>query len=559
MIRLIRKIRVTIYLSLRKSLTDFTHPKILFDKERIEMNKQLSRLLGLDKIFDLIEVPSDFIAAVKRNKLSRQHLSAAEIQAAYQRRALLLGKLKDEKRPKWDSLLAHITELNPAMYRSAGLNIHEIFELKSFVWHYQALRSYIIQQELLSYDIPDLNELFELLDPDGGKIPYFRLSTAYSTKLSELDGIRQSLALKLKHQRHELLSEARDLLELPQLKEEFVLARQQQELTLKIKSSGFFVLNRESVANLGFTLSDNEATNELKRQIAETNQALSLEEDRVLEQLSSKISEHYPALEQAVQSVKELGWDYALADFALRYHCCIPHLGNKIELKEARNLPLQLSLEKDTRAYQSLDLSFSTAANLITGPNMGGKTSILKCLAQCAMLLKYAIPLPAESATLPLYDFVFYNHATQTDNLSSFGAEVVDFTRALQQSGRGLFLLDEFAKGTNPREGEALATAVISYLVQSSHSTIAATHFSAPAQLKLVSQYQIKGIDSSFAQHLDDDLGARLIALAKAMDYSLIRLSEHKTVPMNALKIAKILGLPDEILNKIPPETKGGI
>jgi DNA mismatch repair ATPase MutS len=540
-------------------LTGIAKSEFCFFKENMDMNKQLSRLLGLDQIFDLIEVPSDFIAAVKRHKIGRQRLSIDEIKAAYQRRALLLKKLGSEKRPKWDSLLAHISELNPAMYRNNKLSIHEIFELKSFVWHYQALRAYMIQQEVLSYEIPDLGDLFELLDPDGGKIPYFRLSTAYSTKLAELDGIRQTLSLKLKHQRHELLSEARELLNLPQLKEEFVLARQQQDLIGKIKSSGFFVLNRESVANLGFTLSDNMETNELKRQIAETNKALGLEEDRVLEQLSAQISEHHPALEQAVQTVKELGWDYALADFALRYDCCIPRLGEEIKLKQARNLPLQLSLEAGARPYQKLDLSFSAAANLITGPNMGGKTSILKCLAQCAYLLKYAIPLPAESATLPLYDFVYYNHATQTDNLSSFGAEVVDFTKALQQSGRGLFLLDEFAKGTNPREGEALATAVITYLVQSIHTTVAATHFSAPAQLKMVSQYQIKGIDSSFAQHLEDDLGSRLIALAKAMDYSLISLSANRTVPMNALKIARILGLPDEILKLIPPETKGGI
>ena len=518
------------------------------------MNKQRSGLLGLDKIFDLIEVPSDFIATVKRNKLRRQRLGDDEIKAAYQRRALLLGKLKAEKRPKWESLLAHIAELNPSAYHNAELSIHEIFELKSFVWHYQSLRAYMIETEVLSYGIPDLNEVFELLDPDGGKIPYFRLSVAYSKKLAELDGVRQTLSLKLKHQRHELLSQAREMLDLPQLKEEFVLSRQQHDLINKISDSKYFVLNRESVANLGFTLADNDETNELKRQIAETNQALSSEEDKVLEQLSNKISEHYPALDKAVQTVKELGWDYALADFALRYDCCIPRLGDEIKLKGVRNLPLQLSLEADKRPYQKLDLSFDKAANLITGPNMGGKTSILKCLAQCTFLLKKAIPLPAESATMPLYDFVYYNHATQTDSLSSFGAEVVDFTRALQQSGRGLFLLDEFAKGTNPREGEALATAVISYLVQSPHSTIAATHFSAPATLKMVSQYQIKGIDSSFDHYQDDDLDKRLIALASAMDYSLISVSASKSVPMNALKIARILGLPDEILDLIPPQ-----
>lgn len=515
------------------------------------MNKQQLRLLGLDQIFDLIEVPSDFLASVKRYKLSRESLTVPQIQQAYQRRQIMLNLIRNDKQSRWEPLLAHIPELYPEQYLRESLAIHEIFELKNFIWHYQALREYTRAKTLPGYELPDLSALFRLLDPDGNKLPVFRLSPRYSKKLQELDKKHQELNLQLKHSRQLLLDEARDTLKLPTLKAEFVLSRQQDELINRILASSYFVLHRESIANLSFILADSEETNQLKRQIMELEAALSREEEAILRKLSGKIKSFYDKLYQAVETVKELGWDYTLAAFALAYDCCIPKLAEKIELVKVRNLPLELALKAERREYQSLNIAFDTKANLITGPNMGGKTSILKCMAQCSILFKLAIPLPAQAASLPYFDFVYYNHISENENLSSFGVEVVALSKALQQEGRGLFLLDEFAKGTNPQEGEALASAVITYLAESRHCTIAATHFSAPTRLNMVQQYQVIGISADLSTDNKAGIAQRLKTLAEAMDYSLIRLSESKAPPLNAIQIAEILGLPAEILKLI--------
>ncbi len=514
------------------------------------MNKNDRQLWGLELIFEIIRVPSDFIAAVKRHKLSREQLSVAEIKSAYGRRAWLLKHLEKGERPRWEELLAPIVEIHASIYRQGNLALHEIFELKQFVWHYLALSEYCQKQGAQLYDLPDLGKLFELLDPEGNRIPSFRLSGAYSMVLADLDGKRQQFSLQLKEARHRLLNKAKEELGIPGLKAEFVLARHESEIIGKINGSSYFALQRESIANLSFVLADSEFTLDLKKQIAELGKAIKSEEAKILRRLSDEIRSFCPSLEKAIKGVKELGWDYACADFALRYDCCIPEIGKEIRLKVLRNLPLQLALEAENRSYQALDIDFSLGTNLITGPNMGGKTSILKSLAQCAGLLQKGIPLPAKSATMPIFDFIFYNHASETDNLSSFGAEVVAFSTALQKPGKGLFLLDEFAKGTNPREGEALATAVIGYLAESPHTCVAATHFSAPTRLQNVRQYQIKGIDSSFADRLSVDLKANLKALASAMDYSLIPLKHGRKPPLNALRIATILGMPQEILNR---------
>lgn len=518
------------------------------------MNKQQNQLLGLDKIYDLIDVPGSFLETVKRYKLSVEKLCPQDVEVAYRRRGLFLAELRQGGGSEWNKLLAHIGSLDPSVYTRGSLAVHELFELKSYLYHYQALRLHCKTRKLATYQLPDLQSLFRLLDPEGGNIPSFRLSPLYSSKLQELDQARGALSLRLKHERYACLEKARQALKNPNLKEEFVLPRSQIELIDKIQKSQYYVLSRENIANLIFNLADSPEALIIKNDLAELSKTMEIVEEGILMRLSEQVAEFADGIATAVASVLELGWDYSLAAFALKYNCCLPEIGERIDIKQARNLPLQLHLEKNKRKYQKQNLNFCTKANLITGPNMGGKTSILKCLAQFAQLICRAIPLPAESVTMPIYEYVFYNHSSEGENLSSFGSEVVAFSEALKHRGRGLYLLDEFAKGTNPREGEALATAVIRYLSNSPHTTIAATHFTAPAMLQDIRQYQIKGIDTEFCKPDGDGIQERLRSLANAMNYELISLEESKTPPMDAFRIARILGLPEQILELVRAE-----
>ncbi|HHV37384.1 MAG TPA: AAA family ATPase [Candidatus Cloacimonetes bacterium] len=511
------------------------------------MKKQYENL-GLNKIFDEIKLPAAFLSSAMKHKLYRQSMDREEILFAYQRRGRFMQLLASDKHDRWESILSYINELRPSAYRAARLGLSQLFELKNFVYHYEILRKHAAESSLEFYDLPDLGELFSLLDPDDIKAPSFSISPAYSKDLQGFVDEKVLLAHSLKHERHSFLSEAKEKLGMDSLKEEFVLPRSQGDLIQKIQSSGYFALHRENIANLSFILADSPKARELKERIARLNELLEQEEERILEELSEAVDGFYPLLQKAYDETCELGYDYALARFALLHDCCIPQIAEKMEFKAARNLETELNLKENKRKFQSLDMTFDLGVNLITGPNMGGKSTILMALGQFAVMIKLGIPLPAQKATMPIYDYVYYNHCAAEENLSSFGIEVVAFGRALSSKGRGLYLLDEFGKGTNPREGEALATAVIEYLSKSEHSTIAATHFTAPALKKGIPQYQIKGIDKAIAPLETEDLKHRLKLLSDAMDYSLVKLDESKSPPLDALKIARILGLPDEII-----------
>lgn len=511
------------------------------------MKKQYE-ILGLDRVLNEIDLPASFALSVMRQKLYRPRKTTDAIFAAYERRRRFMELLASQKHSRWVSILSHINEIRPSVYDSAHLGISQLFELKNYVYHYEILRKYTLKCGLEFYDLPELSDLFLLLDPDGIKAPAFGISPAYSPLLRGFIDAKTELAHALKHERHRHLTEAKESLDIDSLKEEFVLPRSQKELIQKILKSGYFVMSRENIANLTFALADSPKGQEIKAEIARINHDLEAEEQRILQELSHSVAKYYPTLKRAYHETCELACDFAFASFGHKHGCCIPTLGEKIELKAARNLETELILRKNKRDYQNLDLSFDLGSSLITGPNMGGKSTILKLLGQFALMIRLAIPLPARSAVMPIFDYVYYNHSSSEENLSTFGIEVVAFTAALNLKGRGLYLLDEFGKGTNPREGEALATAVIEYLKNSPHSTIAATHFTAPALKKGIPQYQIKGIDRAIAPLQTEDLRQRLKILANSMDYSLVRLDESKTPPLDALKIARILGLPGEII-----------
>jgi len=320
----------------------------------------------------------------------------------------------------------------------------------------------------------------------------------------------------------------------------------------------------ENLANYSFKLADSPIALKIKQEIESLRNAIAEEETCILQNLSNKVQACISDLEIAYHSTGELSWDHCLAEFSIQYGCCIPELlpwyddrFPGISITAAANLPLKLYLETHNRSYQALDFSFSNDANLITGPNMGGKTTALITLGQLCSLAALGIPLPAKQATLPIYDHVYYNHNSNdnSENLSSFGREVVAFNAALQKKGRTLMLLDEFAKGTNPAEGEAICLAVIKYLSATAHTLVAATHFTAPAKLEGIAHFSIKGIGEKDFSHLqmlpEGDMKSRLKLLSEAMDYALISLPGTSNPPQCAVKIATILGLPKEILEII--------
>ena len=174
---------------------------------------------------------------------------------------------------------------------------------------------------------------------------------------------------------------------------------------------------------------------------------------------------------------------------------------------------------------------------LITGPNTGGKTVSLKLIGLFTVMHLSGMPLPCREASIPLYDNVFYdigdNQSIQED-LSTFSAHIKKLAWICRKAtNKSLVIVDELGSGTDPVEGQALASAVLEYFRKKQVYTVATTHY---AKLK------------AYGQQYDDILMASVEFDHHRMKPT-YRYLENTVGQSNALDIAQRYGFSQEIID----------
>src|SRR4030095_4877183 len=125
---------------------------------------------------------------------------------------------------------------------------------------------------------------------------------------------------------------------------------------------------------------------------------------------------------------------------------------------------------------------------LVSGPNTGGKTVLLKTIGLITAMAQSGVPVPvAKGSALVVYDDVFADVGDEQSieaSLSTFSAHLKNIGEILRRATpRSLVLLDELGSGTDPVEGSALGGAVIDVLTRRGAMTVATTHLGALKEL----------------------------------------------------------------------------
>jgi DNA mismatch repair protein MutS len=175
------------------------------------------------------------------------------------------------------------------------------------------------------------------------------------------------------------------------------------------------------------------------------------------------------------------------ANNALQYNYKLPHLheGVELELKESRHPVIERNLPPG-EPYITNDIVLDPASQqiiILTGPNMSGKSALLRQTALITLMAHMGSFVPADNARIPVTDKIF-TRVGASDNLSggesTFMVEMNETASIINNiTARSLILLDEIGRGTSTYDGISIAWSIAEYLHQSPFApkTLFATHY----------------------------------------------------------------------------------
>lgn len=228
-------------------------------------------------------------------------------------------------------------------------------------------------------------------------------------------------------------------------------------------------------------------TPEVVRLIRERDQhkeSLAAACDRAFNKLLAEISAQYQSFRDCIQGLATLDCLLSLATVASQPGYVKPEYTEStcIAVNKGRHPMVEQLILDSYVPNDTLLETDKTRGLLITGPNMGGKSSYVRQVALIAIMGQIGSYVPAESAKLGMLDAVFTRMGA-FDNMmageSTFMVELSETSDILKQAtSRSLVILDELGRGTSTHDGVAIAQAVLDYMIRDTKSlTLFITHY----------------------------------------------------------------------------------
>lgn len=213
-------------------------------------------------------------------------------------------------------------------------------------------------------------------------------------------------------------------------------------------------------------------------------------EARLFNELRRNVAESVPRLLATAARVAELDVLAGLARLAERRHYVRPdvHTGFDLEIRDGRHPVVETMMPREEFIPNDVVLGPEARVMILTGPNMAGKSTLLRQVGLIQILAQIGGFVPARSARLPICDRVF-TRVGASDNLvrgqSTFMVEMSETASILHNAtDRSLVLLDEIGRGTATYDGVSIAWAVTEHLHERTGAkTIFATHYHELTQL----------------------------------------------------------------------------
>lgn len=200
--------------------------------------------------------------------------------------------------------------------------------------------------------------------------------------------------------------------------------------------------------------------------------------------LLQQIKVYLPKLHDLSTALSTIDALYALADISSENGYTRPsfHKGHEVYMEEARH-PILDKMMKSTRyVSNNLEMKERNDVLIITGPNMGGKSTYMRQTALLVIMAQIGCFVPAKKVCIPVFDQIFTRIGASDDIMSgqsTFMVEMIEANNALQSATENsLILFDEIGRGTSTYDGMALAQAMLEYIVRNIKAkTLFSTHY----------------------------------------------------------------------------------
>ncbi|MFN3407112.1 MAG: DNA mismatch repair protein MutS, partial [Caldimicrobium sp.] len=335
-------------------------------------------------------------------------------------------------------------------------------------------------------EIEPLEDLYELLDRALVEDPPQTLKEGnifkkgYLPEIDELRDLRENSLLYLSN----LEGELRKKTGIPTLKIGYnrVFGYYVEVSKSYIKYVPSYFERKQTLSNAErYTLKE---LKELEEKILSSEEKLKNLEYEAFIELRKEIAKRAEVIKKVAKALAQLDVLIGLAEVSEKYHYQCPEITEDkvLIIEDGRHPVLERVIGEEKFIPNSIELKEGEAELLIiTGPNMGGKSTFLRQTALIALLAHMGSFVPAKSAKIGLLDRIFTRIGAGDELIrgkSTFMVEMSDCAHILQKATeRSLVLLDEVGRGTSTFDGLSLAWAIAEYLYKRKVFTLLATHY----------------------------------------------------------------------------------
>lgn len=417
----------------------------------------------------------------------------------------------------------------------ADLNIEEFLLLKRVLLASRELQSFYTNLE--NVRLEQLARWFEKLHD----FPHLQGSLQALNDAGFIENFASEELARIRRKIHDSESQVRDVLQdllkqQSQMLTESIIASRNGRQVLPVKNT-----YRNKIAGVvhDISASGNTVYIEPREVVKLSEEIASLRADeryemiRILQELSERVRPHAAEIANDAWIIGHLDLIRAKVRFIQERQAVVPQLSEnqEIQLLHVRHPLVKNAVANDVHFGKEL------TAIVITGPNTGGKTIMLKTLGLTQLMAQSGLPILADKGSrVGVFEEIFADIGDEQSieqSLSTFSSHMTNIVDILGKVNQhSLLLLDELGAGTDPQEGAALAMAILEDLRLRQVKTMATTHY---PELKAY------GIETAFVQNASMEFDTASLRPT-------YRFMQGVPGRSNAFEIAKRLGLSDVIV-----------